>query len=59
MLSYSHSRTDLDCLIRVFDKTCGVIKKAVDSGKEITEFLTCMPMSPVFKGLRERNAVSN
>ena len=59
MLSYSHSRADLDHLIQAFDKTCGVIKEAIASGKEITEFLMCKPMSPVFKGLRERNTVSN
>jgi glutamate-1-semialdehyde aminotransferase len=59
MLSYSHSKADLDCFINAFDKACSVIKDAVDSGKEITKFLKCKPGSPVFKGLRERNAVSN
>ncbi len=59
MLSYAHSRNDLDCFISAFDKACGVIKHAVDSGEEITKFLRCKPGSPVFKGLRERNAVSN
>ncbi len=59
MLSYAHSREDLDCLIDAFDKACGVIKKAVDSGEDIVKFLKCKPGSPVFKGLRERNAVSN
>ena len=59
MLSYSHSREDIDCFINAFDKTCDVIKHALDSGEEITKFLKCKPGSPVFKGLRERNAVSN
>ncbi|MFA6142113.1 MAG: aminotransferase class III-fold pyridoxal phosphate-dependent enzyme [Candidatus Omnitrophota bacterium] len=59
MLSYAHSREDLDCLISAFDKACGVIKHAVDSGEDIVKFLRCKPGSPVFKGLRERNAVSN
>ncbi len=59
MLSYALSREDLDCFIGAFDKACGVIKNAVDSGDDIVKFLTCKPGSPVFKGLRERNAVSN
>jgi glutamate-1-semialdehyde aminotransferase len=59
MLSYSHSREDLDCITSAFDKACGVIKDAVSSGEEITKFLRCKPGSPVFKSLRERNAVSN
>lgn len=59
MLSYAHSREDLDCLVNAFDKACGVIKQAVESGEDIAKFLTCKPGSPVFKGLRERNAVSN
>jgi len=59
MLSYSHSRDDLDCLIYAFDKACGVIKEVVTSGRDIQEFLTCKVMAPVFKGLRERDMVSN
>ena len=59
MLSYAHSREDLDHLISAFDKACGVIKQAVESGEDIKHFLRCKPGSPVFKGLRERNAVSN
>lgn len=59
MLSYAHSREDLDYFISAFDKACGIIKKAVKSGEDITKFLRCKPGSPVFKGLRERNAVSN
>lgn len=59
MLSYAHSREDLDHFIGAFDKACGVIKKAVESGDDIAKFLKCKPGSPVFKGLRERNAVSN
>ncbi|MBN1526109.1 MAG: aminotransferase class III-fold pyridoxal phosphate-dependent enzyme [Candidatus Omnitrophica bacterium] len=59
MLSYSHSREDLDCFIDSFDKACVVIKNAVESGDDIAKFLRCKPGSPVFKGLRERNAVSN
>jgi len=31
----------------------------VDSEKPIDSFLECVPGAPVFKGLRERNAVSN
>jgi glutamate-1-semialdehyde 2,1-aminomutase len=59
MLSYSHSKDDLNILIDAFDKTCMVIKEAVNSQKPITEFLNCKPGAPVFKSLRERNAVSN
>ena len=59
MLSYSHLKDDLDILIEAFDKTCKVIKSAVESQHPIDDFLECKPGSPVFKGLRERNAVSN
>lgn len=59
MLSYSHSREDLDCFVAAFDKACSVIKEAVTSGRGIESFLRCKPGSPVFKGLRERNATSN
>lgn len=59
MLSYSHSKEDLEHLVWAFDKACDVIKKAVTSGKDIAGFLTCKLGAPVFKGLRERNAVSN
>jgi len=59
MLSYSHSKEDLDSLIGAFDKTCQVIKTALDSGRSISDFLIGDPGAPVFKGLRERNAVSN
>jgi len=59
MLSYSHSEKDLDLLIGAFDETCKVIKKYLDSGEAIDGYLQCVPGTPVFKGLRERNAVSN
>jgi glutamate-1-semialdehyde aminotransferase len=59
MLSYSHSKEDLDLLIDAFDKTCKVIKEYLESGKSIDSFLRGIPGAPVFKGLRERNAVSN
>ena len=59
MLSISHSKKDLDLLIKAFDKTCSIIKKAVEDKNNFEKYLTCKPMSPVFKGLRERNAVSN
>ncbi len=59
MLSYSHSKEDLDLLISAFDKACKVIKLATDSNKPFTNFLEGVPGAPVFKGLRERNAVSN
>jgi len=59
MLSYSHSKDDLDALIQAFDKTCDVLKNALDSDKSIDDFLIGDPGEPVFKGLRERNAVSN
>ncbi len=58
MLSYSHTTVDLDCLLAAFDKTCDVIKKAVCED-DVDKYLTCQAMAPVFKGLRERNAVSN
>jgi len=59
MLSYSHSKEDLDLLIDAFDKTCKVIKEYLESGKSIDSFLRGILGAPVFKGLRERNAVSN
>ena len=59
MLSMSHSKKDLDKLINAFEKTCVVIKKAASENNNFLKFLNCKPMSPVFKGLRERNAVSN
>jgi glutamate-1-semialdehyde 2,1-aminomutase len=59
MLSYSHSKEDLNLLIEAFDKTCQVIKEYFESGKPIESFLKGIPGAPVFKGLRERNAVSN
>ena len=59
MLSYSLSDKDISELVSAFDKTCKVIKKVVDSEKPIDSFLECVPGAPVFKGLRERNAVSN
>ena len=59
MLSQSHKLSDLNILISAFDKTCFKIKSALDSNRPFKNLLTCKPMSPVFKGLRERNAVSN
>ena len=59
MLSYSHTNNDLKLLCSAFDKTCMVIKEYLDSGKPIEKFLKGKPGAPVFKGLRERNAVSN
>ena len=35
------------------------IKNVLDSSKPIDDFLECIPGAPVFKGLREKNAVSN
>ena len=46
-------------LVDLFDKTCEKISLAVSRKKSFRSLLTCKPMSPVFKGLRERNAVSN
>lgn len=59
MLSQSLKLSDLNILINAFDKTCFKIKSAIDSNRPFKKLLTCKPMSPVFKGLRERNAVSN
>ncbi|MDA9657720.1 aminotransferase class III-fold pyridoxal phosphate-dependent enzyme [bacterium] len=59
MLSYSLTDKDLSAIVEAFDKTCKVIKEAVASAKPIDSFLECTPGAPVFKGLRERNAVSN
>ena len=59
MLSISHSKKDLDKLINAFEKTCIIIKKAALENNNFLKYLKCKPMSPVFKGLRERNAVSN
>lgn len=58
MLSYSHSQEDLAVFVKAFDKACSVIKAAIESNN-IDKFLTCKVGAPVFKGLRERNAVSN
>ena len=59
MLSYSHAKEDLDSLVQAFDKTCQVIERALGSGKPLDDFLEGVMGEPVFKGLRERNAVSN
>ena len=59
MLSYSHTNDDLDVLINAFDQTCAVIKSVLESGKPIEDHLDGVLGAPVFKGLRERNAVSN
>ena len=59
MLSYALTKEDLKSLVDAFDKTCKVIKDAVDSDKPIESFLEGVPGAPVFKGLRERNMVSN
>ena len=59
MLSMSHKKKDLDLLSKAFDLTCKKIRYALDKKRTFKSFLTCKPMSPVFKGLRERNAVSN
>ena len=59
MLSMSHRKSDLDILAKAFDKTCQKISEAKKSKKTIKSFLSCKPVKHVFKGLRERNAVSN
>ncbi len=59
MLSYELNNKDLKLIVNAFDKTCEKVAKAIKSKKPIKNFLRCKPMSPVFKGLRERNAVSN
>lgn len=59
MLSYSHEKKDLDVVVEAFRQTCEKIKTVTESGKTIENFLECKPGAPVFKGLRERNAVSN
>ena len=59
MLSYALTDEDLASLVDAFDKTCKVIKSAVDGSYSIESYLECSPGSPVFKGLREKNAVSN
>lgn len=59
MLSYALNDDDLNVLVSAFDKTCKVIKDAIDSNDSIDSFLECIPGAPVFKGLREKNAVSN
>ena len=55
----SHKKKDLDLLVEAFDKTCKKINEAILNNVSFKSLLTCKPMSPVFKGLRERNAVSN
>ena len=51
MLSYSLTEKDLSALVDAFDKTCKVIKEAVDSKRPIDDFLECVPGAPVLKGL--------
>lgn len=58
MLSYSHSEEDIQHFINSFDETCKIMKEAIES-KTIEKYLTCKVGSPVFKSLREHNAVSN
>jgi glutamate-1-semialdehyde aminotransferase len=59
MLSYSHSQEDLDILIQAFDETCKVINRAMNGDVPVDDFIEGVMGEPVFKGLRERNAVSN
>jgi len=59
MLSYALTDEDLASLVDAFDKTCKVIKNAVSGVNSIESYLECVPGAPVFKGLREKNAVSN
>ena len=59
MLSISHKKSDLDILVEAFNKTCKKISEIKNSKKSIKSYLNCKPMKHVFKGLRERNAVSN
>jgi glutamate-1-semialdehyde aminotransferase len=59
MLSYSHAQEDLDILVQAFDETCQVINRALNSDVPIDNFIEGVMGEPVFKGLRERNAVSN
>ena len=59
MLSYALTDEDLSLIVGAFDKTCKVIKDALESDKPIDDFLEGPPGAPVFKGLREKNAVSN
>ena len=46
MLSYSHSKEDLDLLISAFDEACKVIKLATESKKPFTNFLEGVPGAP-------------
>ena len=59
MLSYSHSQEDLDILVQAFDETCQVINRALNNDLPIDDFIEGVMGEPVFKNLRERNAVSN
>jgi glutamate-1-semialdehyde 2,1-aminomutase/spore coat polysaccharide biosynthesis protein SpsF len=59
MLSYSHSQEDLDILVQAFDETCKVMNRAMNGDVPIDDFIEGVMGEPVFKGLRERNAVSN
>ena len=59
MLSMSHKKKELDILINAFDETCKKIKEIKQKNHSIKKYLNCEPMEHVFKGLRERNAVSN
>lgn len=56
--SYSHSEDDLKYVVKAFNNTCKIIKDAVTK-RDIDAFLRCKVSKPVFKGLRERNKVSN
>jgi len=59
MLSFTLTEEDLASLVEAFDKTCKIIKDAVSGNDSIDSYLECVPGAPVFKGLREKNAVSN
>jgi glutamate-1-semialdehyde aminotransferase len=59
MLSNSHKKKHLNVLINAFDKTCKKISYALESNINFKKLLKCKVMKPVFRGLRERNAVSN
>jgi hypothetical protein len=53
------SGEDLDILVQAFDETYQVKIRALNSDVPTDNFIEGVMGEPVFKGLRERNAVSN
>lgn len=47
-ISYSHSDKDLQRLLTAYDEVFSILKNAIDK-KELSKYLQCIPLEPVFK----------